>query len=398
MMSRGNYPTPISPLTRYGRQQTSMLTLGRIGRGAIAGGRLAANLYNRFKNSRRRPRSAKRRRLNNSTTRVEEKFPGEVNKENIKLRLNKNKIPKLVAPGTMEILQTFQGTASSGAGSQNVNRLFALGSIAQVNTSTGVGYSDIQAPISYWGINPFEGRAAGTIYGASTNITNDATFLRSFQIKMLLTNFSSTPAIVQIYILMSKKYTAQSPESLFNTGFSDDANGQPSIVLPTGGVAGTRGYPNNSYPFIGPNKDFTQYYKILKRKDILLSNTSSTEEITMYINCNQIITKDKLAAAAVATPGAFFRPGTVILMTVTKGSTVMQDATVGATGGVTLAPSKFGYIAYCKTNLRQMKGRNALTDTIIGASQVNTNAAASLLSQIENTTLGQDAENYEQLP
>jgi len=329
--------------------------------------------------------------------REHDRIPGEVNYTSLRLRLNKNKISRLCGPGTMEILQTFQGTGFSGAGTQNVARLFALGTIAQVQTSTGVGYSDIQGPVSYWGINPFEGRAAGTIYGASTNITNDATFLKSFNIKLLFTNFSSTPCQLQVFVLMTKKYTAQSPEALYNTGYVDDANGQPLITLPASGTPAVRGYPNSSYPFLGMNKDFNEYYKVLTRREILLSNTSSTNEMSIYVKCNQIITKDKLAAAAVATPGAFFRPGTVVIMVVTKGSTVMRDVTVGASGGVTLAPSNYGYIAWCKTNLRQMKGRNVATDSILGVSQVNTNAPAANLKQVEQTGAGQVPADYEQL-
>lgn len=383
-----SHRTPRSPLARYGAAAGRVLQIGAPYAKAIY---QVAKHYNQKGAKRQRTKSAR-----NSV--ISDKIPGEVNKTSIVLNLSRNRIPRLIAPGKMEILQTFQGTVSSGAGTQQVLSLFALGSIAQVQTSSGTTYSNLQGPISYFDVNPWQGRPAGNVFASAPNISNDVCFLRSFNIKMLFTNFASTPSIVQIYMLRVKRYTAQAPEPLFNTGFADDANGQPVFTLPASGIPAVRGYPNSSFPFISPNKDFEKYYEIVKRRDVLLSNTSSTEEISLFVRCNQVIKRDDLVAAAAATPGVFFRPGTFIIMVITKGSTVMKDATGGATGGVTLAPSKFGYIAWCKTNLRQMKGRNVMTDTVIASSQVNVNASAANLTQIENTAAGQEDTTYEEVP
>lgn len=358
-------------------------------------GKTAGSLINGIAKKFRGKTSTKKRR---SVTLGNDMLPGEFGRKKLYIKVTGNKIPySLVAPGYARILQTFQGSHSQISGLQQTKTLFGLGTIDQIMTSTGVGYSNTQGPISYWGINPMEGSAAGTIFPARTNFQNDACFLESFDIKLLLTNWASASANMTIYVLICKVPTDNNPDADFWSDFADDANGQPIMTYPVAAIPATRGYPTGEWPYITPAKDFSKFWKIAAKRNFMLTNTASTEEFSIHCKVNKVIKKDNITSLIDANAGVRFMKGSVVVMVVSKGASVLKDTTAGASHIATLAPSDYGYVAYCRTNLRMLKGRNAMIDTTLGNMQTNTAALNTNLFSVEQTGAGQTAANFEDI-
>lgn len=271
----------------------------------------------------------------------------------VKPRTKLRKLQKLV--GHWRYQQTHQWSLTSSAGTQGKKLLCTVASNAQLFTSTGSGYSEVQNATALEQMNPFKTNTGSSVLVSSATAANDRFMLRNCAVKMLVTNFSVVAAEVDIYCLTPKILTNQDPVTAWDN--RDDAFGLAIAggAGPGAGSVGTFGGNNTNIPFVHPhdNSRFRVQWRICAVKSMRLEG-NSTERCNFDLTWNKVIQKNKYV------PQNFlYIPNvTYAFMAVWKGALVLDTTT--ATHAPTIGSTSLGWVGvprYVMSAVKDNAGR-----------------------------------------
>jgi len=254
----------------------------------------------------------------------------------------KKSIPKHER-GVWKYSQTNTLSASLGAGLQAFDEVTALGTISQLNISTGVGYNANEGQVALKLLNPnYLNTGSAYLPGASVP-TTDEWVIASMKSVCEFTSWCDVAQEVNLYYFVCKTGTQDSPKAVWERGYQQQGSGigvMTQLVSPL--FQGTAGYGKVNEPFATPwdvKRYLSQVWKVVKHTKIMLES-GATHTITVNFKTNKKIKQSTLDQAGL--DGEVAIPGLTVWMVATVRGQVVKDNTAGTKP--TYSSTSMGYI------------------------------------------------------
>lgn len=285
---------------------------------------------------------------------------------------------------------SFGGLITSSEGLQTATPIFYMNTVSQALTSSGTAYTSIDAPSSYFDMNPYQ-TGTSNFVGATTGLTippkpaDDKCYFDNEQVTLSFTNGVNFQIEVSLYTLKSKCNHSITPLNAWDNGYVDQKYGQTIYGIPstsTGTKAGavTSGYCNSSVMYTNP-KDSKQFNDLWNIIDVNTFNMDpqSTMKQNIHLNAHKFYNREKLTNI-----GTSYMNGTICFMVVLRGLTVIKDnsTSIGAPFQSQITPCSVRWFAQLKTTVKcvpENAGRLSINQytgayTVKGATAANVSA------------------------
>lgn len=327
------------------------------------------------------------RRKKKPTRRVTKTHPiNEIGSKTFTVVLNKRR-PKH-NKAQWNYIQSHPVVMGSAAGLQDVNDILSMGTISQLEVSTGLGYNAFQNHTAVQQLNPYLSTTGSTLYPSQAIPLTDRFVLKTYTIK---TEFTSWTNIVQtgwIYYLTPKTDNQTRPTSAWLAGNVALASGKtqqsfPTAPATTGAIGGES--PNMPYATPMTSPVFKQLYKILKVVKIDLP-PGATETLNARFIVNKLLKKEEVTQST--TEGNVNLKNTsVYMMGVWLGQVVKYEfgEPVTFTSPV-YGQTSVGSISICEYSCAPVDGNAGRLSNAVAVTNIPFNAPAADLDEINDDT------------
>lgn len=275
------------------------------------------------------------------------------------IRINQGRKAK-ASIGTWKYNINYASALTSPAGGQYAGHVLAIGSAAQMVTSTGSSYNYYQSYTALQQLNPYLTNTGSTLLASNVNPATDEFVVKRATCNFELTNLGPVSAEVDFYVLTTKKNINSDATQVWTAGYTGNAYSTSAIVPPAPGTAtATAGYPTINIVGSKPrdSKLFREMYKIESCQHISLANSAS-HTFKIDILMNKHVKADEMNKYI--SQNTLYVPNfTVHIMVVSRG-VIVQDVTNSLAHHVTYGSTYLGYIAdvcYYAHAVRNASGR-----------------------------------------
>nr|WAE42995.1 MAG: capsid protein [Cressdnaviricota sp.] len=285
--------------------------------------------------------------------------------------------------------QTHKYILTSPVGLQSINQVCTVNSSSQIITSTGTGYSFYQNDIALEQLNPNLYNSGSAVYTAGQVPLNEKFIIRNNSINIELTNFSPVGAILDVYILKTKKSTGFDPLTLWNSAVNDDAL-PTSIDMQFATPGGSTSSPGRLIPScvgVTPSmsRGFTDYLKIEAVKHVELIG-ASTQTLNIDIYMDKVVKTEVFRMV----PQNIWMPNLTYSILIVQRGSIVSDNTVSVSPVATYGQTRVGCIVTSKTVCSSIKGGASSTiNTQTGYSNISIGVSAAnqgLLNEVDAVT------------
>ena len=307
--------------------------------GALAAG---ARTRTKSKVASKRPGARTRTKTKNKRSRSRVSSSAGINNSNFTVVLKK-KAPKY-GKGRWDYTQTNVLAGNASSGMQAFEEVTALGTISQLNVSTGVGYSALQAQVALRQLNPNFWNTGSNYLPGGTNPTTDQYVLKSMKSVCEFTSWCDVAQEVDLYWFVNKQGTQDSVRTVWERGYQQQGSGIGSMTTLTSPLyQGVAGYGKVNEPFANPNdvkRYLGQVWKVIKHTKVMLQS-GATHTVTLNIIANKVIKQSTVDQAEL--DGEIALPGvTVYLIAIVRGQ-IVKDTLVASTRP-TFSETSVGYV------------------------------------------------------
>lgn len=259
---------------------------------------------------------------------------------------------------TVELIHQTSGALNGISAGQTVVSvgLYNLSDGSQLLTSglasqgAGVGGAfSYLWPVSPFSMNPYQGRAAGSVLSAETLPECDMVHYHYTSGESLYTNFGTAAAEVKVYFFTPKTSTTFDPLSVWNTCVTNEiaTSNRVAYTARTGGAPAAPPVSGTSRSdAVGerPNKfyAFRAQYKSIGYKSFTLQ-PGDTHKIRYVIKAEKRLDRSLLQQQA-DQGNNYYKHLAVVQMCIINGVPVLDTAAGVDTGYVTLSASKIGWM------------------------------------------------------
>lgn len=266
------------------------------------------------------------------------------------------------------------GTQTSGSGTQAASTFIYLNMPQMyMNTTTNTSPMKYESPVGFYDLCAYQATTnpVGPAAAIVARPLNQLIHLRNIILRLTITNWASTEATIQIYILRSKKsqdISVLTPEGLWDRGYSDSGLGQIVAVQRALATAAVSGFGKKEFLYANPKDSevFKSNWAIEHMQQVRLTSGNSTAELTMNLKYHKTYKRDVIqnimdAVANVSPAPNVVMPGTLAIMVVQKGCSVGKTT---VDNSAAISPTSIGWVANTKYIFQNAKGRAVTEPTI----------------------------------
>lgn len=288
--------------------------------------------------------------------------------------------------GQWNYIQSQPNVFGSASGLQAVTDGGSMGSVAQLNTSTGLGYTNFQGMAAIQQLNPYLSTTGSTVYPTQAIPLTDRYLLKTYNMRTEYTSWNNIAQTGWIYYVTPKRNTRTGPTSAWLAGNVALASGKAQQTFPaTPATTGSLGGESPNYPYSTPltSPTFKDLYKVLKVTKLHLP-AGATKTINARFIVNKII-QDVVVEQAVSEGNLFLKDITVITLAVWMGQ-VVKDETIGVVGTPVFGKTQVGAISLCEYTCSAVDGNAGRLSNNIAVTNIPTGASLINLHEINDDT------------
>lgn len=255
-----------------------------------------------------------------------------------------------------------------------------MGTISQLTTSTGTGYSGLENQVGLRLMNPNYLNTGSAYIPAGGVPTTDMFVISHMNMEFEITSWMDLAQTVKMYVYLAKSETQDDFLTSWNRGYQQQGSGksaQTRLVTPS--FLGVAGYGTYGEPYAKPT-DVTEYLKdtwTLKGQREFNIGSGATQKHTISINTNKLVKSSVLDLAA--SDGDLTYPGlTVFVVMVVRGQIVCD--TTSAINKPTFSTTRLGVV--CKQTYVCHTVNSPIANRTVGIHSYNLPINTALANQL----------------